>query len=151
VAEAAVWVGVKDVEVHPDGQAHISLTPVTDDGVELEVTVEDIVLKAADGLYDQTVVSTHISYQLTIRTKEVHLADQIVSYGVNTGFTVKWTLIAAGGASTDREYSLDCKLMNEPNPAGNDGMNPTQCELVFRGISTDGSSTPLTRPSEYDA
>lgn len=148
MAESEIWVGVKDVFVTPDGGSAILFALVTDDSVELEVTVEDLVFKSASGIFDQTAVTTRISYQVTINTKEVDLADTtLANVGVNGDCTVAWTLLGKGGASgSDRTYSLNAKLMNEPGVGATDGLSATQSQLTFRGISTDGTTSPLTRP-----
>jgi len=143
---AQAWVGVKDVTVTPDGGDAILFAPTTDDSVALEVTTEDLVFKGASGTFDTTCITTHISYQLTINTKEVHLADSVLTnVTVNGDCTVAWTLVGKDDA-TDRTYSLNAKLMNEPGVGGTDGMSATQTEIVFRGVSDDGTTSPLTRP-----
>ncbi|HUU32500.1 MAG TPA: hypothetical protein VMW48_00490 [Vicinamibacterales bacterium] len=148
MAESNAWVGVQDVTVTRDSDSdEVAFTPVTDDSIELETTVEDLVLKSAAGMYDQTVITTHISYQATLNSKELDLADEVAAWGVGESVTVAWTLIAKGGASVNRTYSLAAKLMNEPSPGGTDGMSATQVQLVFRGVSTDGTTSPLTRPA----
>ena len=147
MSEAHVWIGIQDVTVVPDGGDTIAFKPVSDDGVELEVTVEDLVFKSASGYYDHTVVTTHISYQLTLTSKEINLTDLVnTNVGVNGNCTVAWTLVAKGGASENRTYSLDAKQSNEPGATGTDGGSATSAQLVFRGIATDGTTSPLTRP-----
>ncbi len=144
---AHVWVGIQDVTVTPDGGDAILFAPTTDDSLELEVTTEDLVFKGASGQYDTTVVTTHISYQLTINTKELHVADSVLSnVEINGDCTVAWTLIGKDDAS-NRTYSLAAKLMNEPAVGGTDGMSASTSAIVFRGVASNGTTSPLTRPS----
>lgn len=134
--ELSRWRGIRDVSFTPAEGAAVLFADV--EAIEADLTVDEIEDWTADDDWTTFSDITHLSLNITVRTRDVNNALSVVRRTIGT---LSWTSIGRGGA-TNKVNSLQVRAHNVPYviPGSRDDLS--EAEVVFKFVSTDGTTDP---------